>query len=204
MIKNLKEKIFYLMAVGVSVFLLFFVVGCLWIGHEVKVVCQGAKKEYGGDCTEALGALLEDENRGFEARNTAIWALGQVGDARALPVLESYYTGMIPDREPLNAMISQYELRKAVNLAKGGTNLGAWVWRDKRTKEWLLEREEVKTMAEKLAECLPKSDRGSKETCERLLAEIESFEECVAAGFPAEESFPRRCRTADDRVFAEN
>jgi hypothetical protein len=56
-------------------------------------------------------------------RNSAIWALGQLGDGRALPALERYYMGIIPDREPFDEMISQYELNKALHLAKGGTNI---------------------------------------------------------------------------------
>jgi len=32
---------------------------------------------------------------------------------------------------------------------------------------------------------------------------IDSFEECIAAGFPAMESYPRQCRTSDDRTFVE-
>jgi HEAT repeat protein len=73
--------------------------------------------------------LLQDENRGYRARNDAIWALGQLGDSRALPVFERLYTGDIPPREPLDKGISQYELRKAVNLVCGGTNMTAIFWR---------------------------------------------------------------------------
>ena len=127
--KKITQKLLYAIAVGISIFLLFFVIGCTWIGYEAKIQCQNAQREYGGDCTEALISLLKDESRGFRARNDAIWALGQMGDSRALPVLESYYTGNIPDREPLNEMISQYELKKAVNLTSDGANLAAWVWR---------------------------------------------------------------------------
>jgi hypothetical protein len=47
-----------------------------------------------------------------------------------LPVLEKYYTGDIPDREPLDRMISQYELKKAIDLASGGTNVASLLWRD--------------------------------------------------------------------------
>jgi len=127
--KKITQKLLYAIAVGISIFLLFFVIGCTWIGYEAKIQCQNAQREYGGDCVEALISLLKDESRGFRARNDAIWALGEMGDSRALPVLESYYTGNIPDREPLNEMISQYELRKAVDLASGGPNITAWVWR---------------------------------------------------------------------------
>lgn len=128
--KYFKDKLFYIIAIGISVFLLFFVITCTWIGYEVKNQCQETISEYGGDCVGALTALLNDENRGFKARNDAIWALGQLGDSRALPVLQSYYTGNIPPREPYDQTISQYELKKAINLTGGGINIGAWIWRN--------------------------------------------------------------------------
>ncbi len=128
-IKSIKEKLFYLVAIGLSIFLLFFFIGSVWIGHEAKNLCQQAQWQYGGDCVEALIAQLDDEHQGFRNRNHAIWALGQMGDDRALPVLEKYYTGDIPDREPLDETISQYELKKAINLASGGTNITVSIWR---------------------------------------------------------------------------
>lgn len=129
-IKAFKEKFFYLFVIGVSIFLLFFFITDVWIGHEAKRLCQEAKWEYQEtDCVEALIATLDDENQGSRTRNHAIWALGQFGDSRALPVLQKYYTGNIPDIEPLDETISQYELTKAINLAGGGINLTAWAWR---------------------------------------------------------------------------
>jgi len=128
-VKTVQGKLFYIAAVGISVFFLFFFIGSTWIGYEAKNTCQSARREYGGDCVEALILLLEDENKGFRARNDAVWALGQFGDTRALPVLKSYYTGEIPDREPLDEKISQYELKKAVNLTSGGVNITAFIWR---------------------------------------------------------------------------
>lgn len=127
---KLLNKIFFLMAVGLSIGILFFVIGVAWIGYEAKNQCERAKLAYEGDCVEALISLLNDTNRSFRERNDAIWTLGQLGDSRALPVLETYYTGNILDREPLNETISQYELRKAVNLTSGGTNIIGWMWRD--------------------------------------------------------------------------
>ena len=122
------EKFLYLAAIGISVGLLLFVVTCTIIGYEVNQICSDAKAEYSGDCVESLIALLEDEAQPFRERNSAIWALGQLGDHRALPVLERYYTGDIPERESLNNGISQYELKKAIKLAGGGLNLTAWAW----------------------------------------------------------------------------
>lgn len=128
-VNEIKEKLFYFIAIGFSIFLLFFFITSVWIGYEAKSLCQNAKWQYGGDCVQALITQLDDEHQGFRARNHAIWALGQLGDSRALPVLKSYYTGNIPDREPLDEVISQYELKKAVNLTNGGVNITAIFWR---------------------------------------------------------------------------
>jgi hypothetical protein len=129
-IKKLLQKLLYAGTVGISIFLLFFIIGCSWIGYDAKHQCKEAQDEYKGDCVEALISLLQDEKQGFRNRNDAIWTLGQFGDSRALPALQNYYTGIIPDREPLNEMISQYELEKAIALVKGGTNISAFVWRN--------------------------------------------------------------------------
>jgi HEAT repeat protein len=76
-----------------------------------------------------LISLLKDENKGFRERNDAVWALGQLGDSRALPVLRKFYTGDIPEVELLDGVISQYELKKAINLTSGGVNISAFIWR---------------------------------------------------------------------------
>ncbi len=127
--RQLLRLLGYAAAVAICITLLIFVIGVTWIGFDVKSQCQQARREYGGDCTEALIRLVEDETRGFRVRNEAIWALGQLGDGRALPVLQQLYTGNIPPREPLDAGISQYELRKAVALTDGGQNPLALFWR---------------------------------------------------------------------------
>ena len=127
--KLIWQRLLFIGAIGFSIVLLFFVISCVWIGYEVKSQCQDAKRDYKGDCTEALIGLLQDENRSFRSRNSAIWALGQLGDSRALPVLKNIYTGIIPSREPLDKVISQYELKKAVNLTGGGANITAIFWR---------------------------------------------------------------------------
>jgi len=127
----MKKQIIFIGSIGISIFILFFIITCTWIGFDVKTKCFDAKKEYGGSCTESLISLLEDENRGFKARNSAIWALGQLGNPNALSSLQKFYTGNIPDREPLDKTISQYELKKAINLVNGGKNITAIFWRYK-------------------------------------------------------------------------
>lgn len=90
--QRLLRKLFYIGAIGISIVLLFFVIICVWIGYDVKIRCQDAKRLYDKtDCVEALVILLNDETKGYRARNTAIWALGQLGDKRALPTAEILY-----------------------------------------------------------------------------------------------------------------
>ncbi len=128
-VNKIKNKIFYVVVIGISIIVFLFLIGVTWIGHDVKAQCKDATAKYGGNCVYALSALLDDENNSFRERNSAIWALGELGDRKALPVLKKYYTGNIPEREPLNKMISQYELKKAIALCEGGTNITGVFWR---------------------------------------------------------------------------
>lgn len=132
--KSLLTILGYLSAVGISICLLFFVVTCVWIGHDVKSQCKEAQVSKKGDCVQSLIFVLDDTNMSYRKRNHAIWALGQLGDSRATPVLKKYYTGDIPARESLNKTISQYELKKAIKLTEGGLNISAFLWRTKDLK----------------------------------------------------------------------
>lgn len=127
--EKLKDWFFYWFMVGVGIFLLIFLVTSTWIGVDVKEQCKIAKGKYDGDCVEVLTQVLDDEKNSLRERNMATWALGQLGDERALETLQKYYTGNIPAREPYDSTLSQYELKKAINLIETGFNLTAFVWR---------------------------------------------------------------------------
>jgi hypothetical protein len=127
--QKLKQNFFYLIIAGVVIFLLFFMATGILIGNQVKKSCQQAQTIYQSDCVNSLILFLNDETQSFQQRNSAIWALGQLGDRRALPVLQKYYTGNIINKERLEKTISQYELKKAINLAEGGLNITAVFWR---------------------------------------------------------------------------
>lgn len=126
-----KKWFLYWAVVGAGTFVLFFLVTSVWIGFSAKEKCKIAQARYGGDCTQALTKFLDDDSNPVGERNDAIWALGQFGDKKALPILEKYYTGQIPDREPWNEVLSQYELKKAIKLVSGDLNITAFVWRNK-------------------------------------------------------------------------
>lgn len=77
-------------AIGMSIGMLLFVVAYTVIGYQVKAHCSDAQQAYGGECVDALIDVLEDEEQPFAVRNSTVWALGQLGDKKALPVLEKY------------------------------------------------------------------------------------------------------------------
>ncbi len=68
------------------------------------------------DAVEALIAVVDDPSADLQERTDAVWALGQMRDPRALPVLKKYYTGEPCDHEKA---ICQYELSKAIGKIEG-------------------------------------------------------------------------------------
>lgn len=63
------------------------------IGSGVRSFSQTAQAHFPGKRVEALMAMVECESCSLRDRNHAVWALGQLDDPRALPVLEKHYTG---------------------------------------------------------------------------------------------------------------
>ncbi|MCL5090661.1 MAG: HEAT repeat domain-containing protein [Patescibacteria group bacterium] len=196
----MKKYLLPLLGVTLVIFFLFtFFLMIIIIGKEVKGTCEEAVNRYPGDCTSALILYLDDPKNDFHSRNSAIWALGQLGSAQALPVLEKYYTGNIPAKESLEKGLSQYGLKKAIKLAKGEFNISRLFWE----KIISLPAKKI-SLKEELEKCLPMSNWTSKERCDQLLAGINNFEECAAAGFLIMESFPEQCRLPDGRTFVNN
>jgi len=79
-----------------------------------------------GDPVLALMAYVDSPRNPVRERDRAVWALGQLGDPRALSVLEKHRSG-----EPCEhgKKLCQHELEKAVKLCRGAPNVAAWVWR---------------------------------------------------------------------------
>lgn len=117
----------YGLLVLTGTFTLFFLSTCAWIGFSVKEKCQVAQEQYGGNCTAALMQYLQDESgHSLKERNQAIWALGQIGDRKALPLLKKYYTG---EECRHDKFLCQYELKKAINLIESGFNATSFMWK---------------------------------------------------------------------------
>ena len=110
------------LAVGVALFAAI----ALSIGRGVGEISREAAKEFPGDQVESLMAFVESDRRTLAERNRAVWALGQLGDKRALPLLRKLYTGRECQHDKY---LCQHELRKAITACSGGFNAAAWVWR---------------------------------------------------------------------------
>lgn len=108
---------------------IIFIITSLWIGSDVRRYCKSAKKIYTGDCVSALSEMVDDTSMPLRDRNHAIWALGQIGNPKALSYITKNYTGKTPEKESLDTKLSQYEMTKAIKLMQGGFNISAIVWR---------------------------------------------------------------------------
>jgi hypothetical protein len=117
-----------LVACGIVVILLgaaFFAIS--WsIGSGVRRFSAEALRYHSGEPVVALMAYVESEEHSLRERNHAVWALGQLGDPRARPILEKHFTGAPCDH---TRDLCQHELKKAIALCRGSVNISAFVWR---------------------------------------------------------------------------
>ncbi len=90
------------------------------IRQSVRENCRIAQRAHSrpGDDVAALMEFMKSPEHSLRDRDhKAIWTLGRLGDPRALPALESAYTGQPCDHDN---NLCQYELEKAIR-ACGGT-----------------------------------------------------------------------------------
>jgi hypothetical protein len=87
----------------------------LSISSSVRETIRIAQRDHPRpkDDLGALVAYLDSGTHALKERELAIWTLGRLRDARALPALEKYYTGRQCDHR---TTICQYELVKALRL----------------------------------------------------------------------------------------
>jgi hypothetical protein len=111
---------------GIGLLLLAYGGVCLVIGAGVGDVLKSARGGFPGNGTDALVAMMISMSYPLEERNRAVWALGQLGDPRALPPLEGLVTGAPCDHA---AAVCQYELRKAIRQCRGGVSVTRWAWK---------------------------------------------------------------------------
>jgi hypothetical protein len=104
-------------------------IGARLIFNGVQQYATEAQAVYGGDAAGALIALVEDENTPFEKRNSAIWALGQLGNERALPVLTKLDTDEVQNPPyDSTSYIVQYSVEKSIKQING-FSMVRWMYR---------------------------------------------------------------------------
>jgi len=101
-----------------------------YIAWEVRATGSRAMREFAGDRVTALAQLVDCEACPLRERNRAVWALGELTDPRALPVLRRHHTGGPCDHA---RTLCQYELGKAIGKVQGTWGLLPYLRRARRT-----------------------------------------------------------------------
>ena len=127
---SLKDYLKNLLFPGIPFFLVLLLaaygLACWSIGAGVRAISQEALSIYQGETVTALMKYVDSEEHSLQQRNRAVWALGQMGEPKALPVLEKYYSAESCDH---SSSLCQHELKKAVMACQGSWNIGRWTWR---------------------------------------------------------------------------
>ncbi len=104
----------------------------LCIELHIKKTCGIAARKYPGDKVEALMMFVDSKENGYRAHlysanNHAFWALGQLGDKRALPFLRNLLAGEPCDHE---TNLCQGEIQEAIQkLERNKFNLPKFLFR---------------------------------------------------------------------------
>ncbi|MHC4298134.1 MAG: HEAT repeat domain-containing protein, partial [Planctomycetota bacterium] len=96
---RVKRRLCYGILICFALLLAAFVCLCLSIRSGVRRSSALAMQEHPGDRVEALMAYVSSQDHTLRERNRAVWALGLIGDKRALPLLEKYRTGRPCDHD---------------------------------------------------------------------------------------------------------
>ncbi len=99
----------------------------LSIELHIKKTCEIAARKYPGDKVEALIMFADSKENSLRENNHAVWALGQLGDKRALPFLTKLLTGGPCDHE---TNLCQGEIQEAIQkLERNKFNLPEFFFR---------------------------------------------------------------------------
>jgi hypothetical protein len=116
----------WILAIAVGILIVAYLGISLMIGWGINKESRSAVARFSGDRIQALMAVVDCQGCKLEDRNHAVWALGQLRDKRALPVLYRYRTGL-----PCNhsRQICQYEISKAIRWTEGNSYMLPQIWR---------------------------------------------------------------------------
>lgn len=130
-----RHRVLAMAAVGGLIF--FFCISIsftfLSIYNGVKSNCQQAQILYGGDCVEALSAVIQSDTTSFNKKNSAVWALGQLADQKALHLLRELSQNPGDTSHCTRSKeICAHEVNKALKWCAKGNSTSWMYWnRDK-------------------------------------------------------------------------
>jgi hypothetical protein len=126
-------RILFGIAAGLLLSGILFIEGLIGVG--VLRESQNAITQFRGDRIDALISVVNCEKCNLQDRNSAVWALGQLRDKRALPALYKDRTG-----KPCNHMTSicQKEIATAIKWTEGNAYMFPQVWRVVLWKDYLV------------------------------------------------------------------
>ena len=127
---NLRKFILYVILIGLAAFIILFAISLRMIYSGVESICEIASNKFETDNVESLILLIESDEFSFKQKNKAIWALGQIGDRRALPLLQKLDTDEI-QKKPLDSdkYLVQYSVEKAIRQIKSDFIVTRWMYR---------------------------------------------------------------------------
>lgn len=120
-VNNRTSRTLFAWVAGTGAVLLIVFLGIhITIALSARKYASEAVKRFEGDSVEALIESVDCESCPLPDRTQAVWALGQLGDPRGLPVLRKYSTGATCDH---SRAICQREIRKAIRHLETGWGL---------------------------------------------------------------------------------
>ena len=127
---NLRKFILYVILIGLAAFIILFAISLRMIYSGVESICEIASNKFETDNVESLISLIESDEFSFKQKNKAIWALGQIGDRRALPLLQKLDTDEIQEK-PLDSdlYLVQYSVEKAIRQIDSDFIITRWMYR---------------------------------------------------------------------------
>ena len=128
----MEKRAIFLSVISISTLvLIIFFFSFFTIYKDAKTACLKAQNEYKEGCVGSLIKYIQSDGNKFGARNSAIWALGQLADKKALPFLYELEKSL-PEQEKCSYenSLCKYEVQKAIRWCEKG-NVTSWMYRDR-------------------------------------------------------------------------
>ena len=120
----MKKKIKLILSLLFTIFIILLLIVTYNIENQVQETCKMAVSIYPGDKIQALINVSKNQSSCTKDKTRALWALGQLGDRKALPYLVENFDGI----EETDICI--YEAQFAIEKIQDESfNLPGFLWR---------------------------------------------------------------------------